>query len=201
MVTSEVETKTTVQKNNKTRQFLARTANQIFTSRELSAVEVCSNLLGYKNIYSSIDNWVNLHLNTLYWAVFRRWDRLGEAAGEHVGSRVAPETVGLGINGYRLSASDSYPHRGLLLRSLCFYEYLSMIRIRKLGKYTNTNTATCMPFEPSLPDNEVWIQQLVSKENQAVPVISGILNYNIEGTEDGFYKRYKQLLSNSIFRN
>ncbi len=31
-------------KNDKTRQFLARTANQIFTSRELSSVEACANL-------------------------------------------------------------------------------------------------------------------------------------------------------------
>ena len=40
-------------KNDKTRQFLARTANQIFTSRELSSVEVCANLLGFPNSFSS----------------------------------------------------------------------------------------------------------------------------------------------------
>jgi hypothetical protein len=40
-------------KNDKTRQFLARTANQIFTSRELSSVEVCANLLGLPNSFSS----------------------------------------------------------------------------------------------------------------------------------------------------
>src|ERR1700719_296038 len=47
-------------KNDKTRQFLARTANQIFTSRELSSVEVCANLLGFPNSFSSQKTWQNL---------------------------------------------------------------------------------------------------------------------------------------------
>ena len=49
-------------KNDKTRQFLARTANQIFTSRELSSVEACANLLGYPNSFSSQKVWQNVHM-------------------------------------------------------------------------------------------------------------------------------------------
>ena len=49
-------------KNDKTRQFLTRTANQIFTSRELSSVEVCANLLGYPNSFSSQKTWQNIHM-------------------------------------------------------------------------------------------------------------------------------------------
>jgi len=52
-------------KNNKTRQFLARTANQISTSRELSSVEVCANLLGFPNSFSSQETWQNVHMTTL----------------------------------------------------------------------------------------------------------------------------------------
>ncbi|GKT51822.1 uncharacterized protein ColSpa_12003 [Colletotrichum spaethianum] len=83
---------TTAQRNNRARQFLARTANQIFTSRELSAVEVCSSLLGYRNSYCSEENWVNVHLNSLYWAVFRGWGGLRQAAGPEVQLRAGPET-------------------------------------------------------------------------------------------------------------
>ncbi|KAF6794973.1 DNA repair and recombination protein [Colletotrichum musicola] len=56
----------TAQRNCKGRQFLARWANRIFTSRELSAVEVCANLLGYKNSYCNMTNDASLLLTPLY---------------------------------------------------------------------------------------------------------------------------------------
>ncbi|GKT61135.1 putative conserved hypothetical protein [Colletotrichum tofieldiae] len=119
-------TEKAAQRNNKTRQFLARTANQIFTSRELSAVEVCGNLLGYKNSYCSEQNWVNIHLSALYWAVFRHWGGLRETAGPEMQLRAAPETIGFGVAGAYLSPLDAYTYRGPLLQEICFYEYLCM---------------------------------------------------------------------------
>jgi hypothetical protein len=97
---AETTSEQTAQKNNKARQFLGRAANRIFTSREVSAVEVCSSLLGYKNSYSSQGSWSHVHLNTLYWAVFRRWDSLREAAGPDIQLRAAPEVVGISLNGF-----------------------------------------------------------------------------------------------------
>ncbi|KAK1521590.1 hypothetical protein CABS01_16520 [Colletotrichum abscissum] len=137
-------TEKAAQRNNKTRRFLARTANQIFTSRELSAVEVCSNLLGYKNSYCSETSWANVYLSTLYWAVFRRWGGLREAAGPEMQQRVVPETIGFGAGGITLPSSEAYAYRGLLLRELCFYEYVSMVRHAK--RYLSLPaTLTTMP--------------------------------------------------------
>ncbi|KAF6780656.1 hypothetical protein CSOJ01_16127 [Colletotrichum sojae] len=78
---NQTEDPKTTQLNNKTRQFMLRFANQIQTSREHSAVEVCGNLLGHKNSYSSRKEWAYINLNTLYWAVFRRWTGLRNIAG------------------------------------------------------------------------------------------------------------------------
>ncbi|KAK2005446.1 hypothetical protein LZ32DRAFT_673453, partial [Colletotrichum eremochloae] len=191
-VEPEDETQKTAQKNNKARQFLARVANQVFTSRELSAVEVCSSLLGYQNSYCSENQWVNVHLNSVYWAVFRRWDGLQQAAGPDVQARVVPETVGFGNRGFKLSALDAYVHRGLLLRDLCFYEYLSMVRVQGVGHKGKARDASYIPFESTLQDHEWWIQKVLKGADQAVPVFSGYIDNDVEGSLDGFYKRQEK---------
>ncbi|GJC89504.1 hypothetical protein ColLi_12342 [Colletotrichum liriopes] len=185
---------TTAQRNNRARQFLARTANQIFTSRELSAVEVCSSLLGYRNSYCSEENWVNVHLNSLYWAVFRRWDGLRQAAGPEVQLRAGPETVGFGIHGVKLYALDAYPHRGPLLKDLCFYEYLCTIRVQRVGHRSKAGDAHYVSFDDTLEDRHWWIQKILQARDQAVPVITGHLDNAVEETIEGFYKRSAVLL-------
>ncbi|KDN72074.1 putative conserved hypothetical protein [Colletotrichum sublineola] len=193
-LTCEDDTEKAAQRNNKTRQFLTRTANQIFTSRELSAVEVCSNLLGYKNSYCSETNWANVYLCTLYWAVFRRWGALREAAGPEVQQRMAPETIGFGASGINLPPLEAYAYRGILLHELCLYEYLSMVRIRRVGRRTRVDQARFIPFDPSMPNHEAWIQELLPESGQAIPIITGHLDHDMQGTEEGYYKRSAVLL-------
>ena len=60
-------------RNNRTRQFFNRWANKIFSDRELSSVEVCYHLLGMQTDFTDNTEWEYVHLNTLYWAVFRHW--------------------------------------------------------------------------------------------------------------------------------
>jgi hypothetical protein len=187
---AETTSEQTAQKNNKARQFLSRAANRIFTSREVSAVEVCSSLLGYKNSYSSQGSWSHVHLNTLYWAVFRRWDSLRGAAGPDIQLRAAPEVVGISLNGFTLPALEAYSHRGGLLRELCFYEYLSVVGIRRVRVRTKVQAAKYIPFESTLPDSESWTQELLTVENEAVPIFTGHLDYDVQGTEPGFHMRY-----------
>jgi hypothetical protein len=97
-------------KNNRTRQFLAGTANQIFTSRELSSVEVCANLLGFSNSFSSQETWQNVHMATLYWAIIRRWKAIQDAAGPLIQLRDNPETISLNQYGVRLTVYEAYAH-------------------------------------------------------------------------------------------
>jgi hypothetical protein len=56
---------------NKTRQFLMKVANRIFTERSLSQVEVVAHLLGYKMEFTNSDTWTFLNVSCLYWHIFR----------------------------------------------------------------------------------------------------------------------------------
>ncbi|KAK1625429.1 PIF1-like helicase-domain-containing protein [Colletotrichum phormii] len=135
------DTAQTAQRNNKTRQFFARLANQIFTSREISSVE----------------NWGNITLSALYWVLFRRWNHLRDAADPETRLRAAPEFVSFGPGGRSLPALEAYTHRGPILEEPCFYDYVAL-ELRPIPK-------------------------------QAVPVMSGYLDYDLRGTEEGFYQR------------
>jgi hypothetical protein len=178
-------------KNDKTRQFLARTANQIFTSRELSSVEVCANLLGFPNSFSSQKTWQNVHLATLYWAVFRRWKGIQEAAGPLGKSQEAPETISLSQYGVRLTVYEAYAHRGPFLKDICFYEYLCLVNFHRIGKRANVHDAKYLPFDESMESMEGsvgrWVQELREKGEHAVPVITGLLVDDVENTKSGLY--------------
>ena len=182
-------TQRAAQVNNKARQFLARTANQIFTSRELSAVEVCSRLLGHPNHYSSVERWQNIHLNTLYWAVFRRWPGLQAAAGSEIRLREAPETISIAQSGVRLPLLEAYVCRGPLLQDLCFYDYATMIQVRRVGKWTNLDKLQYFPFGQDLVDRERWTQELLKGGEQYVPVLTGPFNHDLDKLNPGYYQR------------
>ena len=63
-------------RHNKTRQFLMRVANQIFTERPLFQVEVIAHLLGYSTEFANNDGWTFLNMSMLYWHIFRQWRHL-----------------------------------------------------------------------------------------------------------------------------
>jgi hypothetical protein len=175
-------------KNNKTRQFLARTANQIFTSRELSSVEVCANLLGFSNSFSSQETWQNVHMATLYWAVIRRWKAIQDAAGPLIQLRDNPETISLNQYGVRLTVYEAYAHRGPFLKDICFYEYLCLVNFHRIGKRANLHNAKFLPFDESLEGSAGrWVQELRGKGQHAVPVITGLLVDNVENTKSDLY--------------
>ncbi|KAL8367267.1 hypothetical protein RB599_010317, partial [Gaeumannomyces hyphopodioides] len=67
-------------RENRTRQFLMRVANRIFTERALSQVEVVSHLLGYPTEFANNDAWTFLNVSSLYWHIFRRWPHLRQSA-------------------------------------------------------------------------------------------------------------------------
>ncbi|XP_044723695.1 PIF1 protein [Hirsutella rhossiliensis] len=68
-------------KGNRTRQFLMRVANRVFTERQLSQVEVIAHLLGYPAEFTNSSAWAYLNTSLLYWEVFRRWPYLRRANG------------------------------------------------------------------------------------------------------------------------
>ncbi|KAM4063295.1 PIF1-like helicase [Hirsutella rhossiliensis] len=78
---------------NKTRTFLLKVANRVFTERPLSQVEVIAHLLGYPAEFSSGSAWAYVNANQLYWAVFRRWRHLQRASGAEATGDAPDETV------------------------------------------------------------------------------------------------------------
>ncbi|KAM4063609.1 AAA domain-containing protein [Hirsutella rhossiliensis] len=78
---------------NKTRTFLLKAANRVFTERPLSQVEVIAHLLGYPAEFSSGSAWAYINANQLYWAVFRRWRHLRRASGAEATGDAPDETA------------------------------------------------------------------------------------------------------------
>ncbi|KAM4063422.1 PIF1-like helicase [Hirsutella rhossiliensis] len=80
-------------KGNRTRQFLMRVANRVFTERPLSQVEVVAHLLGYPAEFTDSSAWAYLNCSLLYWEVFRRWRHLREASGAAATDDTLDESV------------------------------------------------------------------------------------------------------------
>ncbi|KAM4067799.1 PIF1-like helicase [Hirsutella rhossiliensis] len=99
---------------NESRQFLMRTANRIFSERQLSAVEVCYHLLGYDTDFTNVPHWSFLNLTALYWTIFRLWAHLRHQAGELTDAEPPPETIPLRQGGRTLLCLEAYAYRMLV---------------------------------------------------------------------------------------
>ncbi|XP_044714738.1 PIF1-like helicase domain-containing protein [Hirsutella rhossiliensis] len=125
---------------NKTRTFLLKAANRVFTERPLSQVEVIAHLLGYPAEFSSGSAWAYVNANQLYWAVFRRWRHLRRASGAEATGDAPDETVVVEEAGPRIPLVEAYRHRGELLRGLCLYDYASLVRLKRNGRGADGGT-------------------------------------------------------------
>ncbi|XP_044716530.1 AAA domain-containing protein [Hirsutella rhossiliensis] len=134
-------------KNNKTRQFLMRVANRIFTERALSQVEVVAHLLGYPSEFTSSSAWAYLNVSVLYWHVSRRWRHLRQESGTAVADVSVDESVAVEEAGERISFAEAYHHRGHVLRGLCLYDYVSLVRLQRVGKDGCSGAWGEVPFE------------------------------------------------------
>ncbi|KAM4058180.1 PIF1-like helicase [Hirsutella rhossiliensis] len=113
---------------NESRQFLMRTANRIFSERQLSAVEVCYHLLGYDTDFTNVPHWSFLNLTALYWTIFRLWAHLRHQAGELTDAE-QPQRQSSEARRANLLCLEAYAYRGHVLQDLCLYDYMSMIHL------------------------------------------------------------------------
>ncbi|KAJ6437553.1 G1/S regulator [Purpureocillium lavendulum] len=97
---------------NKTRQFLMRVANRIFTERPLSQVEVTAHLLGYTSEFTNASAWAYLNVSVLYWHVFRRWRHLRQQSGTGIADASVEESIVVRVGLSEITSSHpSLPHR------------------------------------------------------------------------------------------
>ncbi|KAM4061353.1 PIF1-like helicase [Hirsutella rhossiliensis] len=106
----------------------------IFTERALSQVEVVAHLLGYPSEFTSSSAWAYLNVSVLYWHVSRRWRHLRQESGTAVADVSVDESVAVEEAGERISFAEAYHHRGHVLRGLCLYDYVSLVRLQRVGK-------------------------------------------------------------------
>jgi hypothetical protein len=162
-----------------TKMFMQRVFNKICTERELSAVEVCAYLLGHTFDYSSVSSngWVWVHPGTLYWCIFRHWRFLRQAVGDEDEADKERndeiDQVRLTAAGAKPTLFSAYLARGTDLKSLCFYDYISLIKIESnSGKHRSYSA--CFDFV-NIPQLKSFTQRVRSVEDIAVPVFSTTL--------------------------
>jgi len=173
---------------NRTRQFLMRVANRIFTERPLSQVEVVAHLLGYKMEFTSNDTWTFLNVSSLYWHVFRRWRHLRCAGGEECLEEEGEETVLLEKAGQRISFLQAYPHRGRLLQGLSLYDYISVVKLKRKGKGAAGRGE--VEFDSTWPLSQTWVQALRDPGKPAMVCLDGYLGMDFSEDDQTYYKRY-----------
>ena len=175
---------------NKTRQFLMRVANRIFTERPLSQVEVIAHLLGYDMEFTNNNIWTFVNVSTLYWAVFRRWHYLRCASGVESLDEEADETVLLEEAGQRIFFIQAYPHRGRFLQALSFYDYMSVVKLKRKGKGAAARGE--VEFDSAWPFSQTWVQVLRDSGKDAIVCLDGYLSMNFSEDEELCHRRYVQ---------
>ncbi|KAF1807904.1 hypothetical protein P152DRAFT_469266 [Eremomyces bilateralis CBS 781.70] len=148
---------------NRTRQFLMRIANRIFTERPLSQVEVVSDLLGYPREFTSNNAWSFVNVSSLYWH-----------SGIDSRDKGVKETVFLHDAGVRISLVQAYPYRGRVLQELYLYDYLSVVKLKRKSKGS-----------PS----ESWVQVLRKSGEHAMVCFDGYLSRDLSEESEVYYKR------------
>ncbi|KAM4055575.1 PIF1-like helicase [Hirsutella rhossiliensis] len=118
-------------KQNRTRQFLMKVANRVFTERPLSQVEVIADLLGYPTELTNNGAWAFLNVSVLYWHVFRQWPHLRRESGASTADGSVDESILVEEAGQRICRVEAYRHRGDVLRGLCLYDYISLVRLKR----------------------------------------------------------------------
>jgi hypothetical protein len=172
---------------NKTRQFLMKVANRVFTERPLSQVEVVAHLLGYKMEFTNNNVWTFLNVSSLYWHIFRRWRHLRCADGVECPEETAEETVMLEEAGQKISFPQAYPHRGRLLQGLSLYDYMSVVKLKRKGKAAPHQGD--VEFDSTWPHSQTWVQSLRDPGKHAIVCLDGYLSMDFN-EDDVHYRRY-----------
>lgn len=180
--------------SNRTRQFLLKVANRVFTERPLSQVEVIAHLLGYPTEFSNSGAWAYLNTSLLYWHIFRRWPHLRAASGATVADAAVDESVVVEEAGHRLGHVEAYQHRGPLLRGLCLYDYVSIVRLKRRDSSEGEAASVWgeISFDASWPPGGSWVQVFRRAGKQATVCLDGYLSKDFSQTEEDevCYGRY-----------
>ncbi|KAF2175488.1 hypothetical protein K469DRAFT_724119 [Zopfia rhizophila CBS 207.26] len=149
-------------RGNRTRQFLIRVANRIFTEQALSQVEVVAYLQGHGTEFIS-----NTGVESL--------------------DREREETILLEETGQRISFVRAYAHRGKLLKDLSLYNYMSIVMLKRKG---NSSVAWReVEFDSAWPFSKTWVQTLRQPGKHAAVCLDGYLSMNFTKDDENYHRR------------
>ena len=173
---------------NRTRQFLMKVANRIFTERPLSHVEVVAHLLGYKMEFTNNDAWTFLNVSSLYWHIFQRWRHLRCAGGVECLDETGEDTVLLQEARQKISFLQAYPYRGRFLQRLSLYDYMSVVKLKRKGKAKACQRD--VEFDSTWPLSQTWVQTLRDPGKDSIVCLDGYLSMDFTEDDDVYYRRY-----------
>lgn len=173
--------------DNRTRQFLVRMANKVFTERALSQVEVAAHLLGFCTEYTNNKVWTYLNVSSLYWEIFRRWDHLRFSVGEDNEDPV-DEAVMLERWGEKPTFVQAYPYRGPSLGALSLYDYMAVVKLKR--KRGRSGPRGALEFEEAWPLSKTWVQELRKPGEHAVVCLDGYLSMDFAQEDERCHRRY-----------
>ncbi|KAM4061029.1 AAA domain-containing protein [Hirsutella rhossiliensis] len=153
-------------RQNKTRQFLMKVANRVFTERPLSA-------------------WAFLNVSLLYWQVFRQWPHLRRESGAAVADGSVDESILVEEAGQRICRVEAYRHRGDVLRGLCLYDYVSLVRLKRNERDEGPAGWGEVPFESGWAPGGRWAQVLRRPGKQATVCLDGYLSKDFDEDDEG----------------
>jgi Helitron helicase-like domain at N-terminus len=174
---------------DRTREFLLRVANRVFTERELSSVEVANHLLGYETDYTNVKYWSYVKLSSLYAIIAYRWRHLKSLLEDLQGHESEEEPLCVRNRGYQLSSFDAYRYRGSLFQHLCFYDYLSFVKIVNMKSLSKDEIIEIVEFDNQSELTKGWGQQIRPHSQIPVVVLHGELKDDHDETHPNLVKR------------
>ncbi|XP_044717895.1 ATP-dependent DNA helicase [Hirsutella rhossiliensis] len=172
-------------KQNRTRQFLMKVANRVFTERPLSQVEVIADLLGYPTELTNNGAWAFLNVSVLYWHVFRQWPHLRRESGASTADGSVDESILVEEAGQRICRVEAYRHRGDVLRGLCLYDYISLVRLKRNDTDKRPAAWGEVPLESGWAPGSRWVQVLRRPGKQAMVCLDGYLSKDFDEDDEG----------------
>ena len=103
----------------------------------------------------------------------------------------ADESIVVEEAGQRISFAETYHHRGDVLRGLCLYDYVSLVRLQPVGKDGSPGTWGEVPFENGWATGKDWVQVLRRPGKHAVVCLDGYLSKDFgQDDDESAHRRY-----------
>ena len=102
--------------------------------------------------------------------------------------RSADETVFLEETGRKISFADAYPHRGKILQGLSFYDYMSVVKLKRKRKEVGGSGE--IEFQSTWVFSAKWVQELRKPGKFAMVCLDGYLSMDFSEEEGQYHRRY-----------